>query len=122
MNLRTSVVQEVSIVDDRTGSLADYLDVVLRGFEVWRMKVDGGRPPSLVLGVYREGGAILDPVLPAPLTPTEAAAVIERWLKALHVDAFGAQPNIDGHCERGWKLEARWDRVAVSPYWIGYHK
>lgn len=37
---------------------------------------------------------------------------------------FGPQPDIDGSCKKGWKLEASgmMDEITISPHWLIFHK
>lgn len=56
--------------------------------------------------------------------PTDICAAIAReWLEDSKL-SYGPKPDIDGSCERGWKVHASnmGDHLTVSPHWMIYHK
>jgi hypothetical protein len=57
---------------------------------------------------------------PVPIDGEQAAKMaIEVLAKQ---NDWPSQPDIDGHCERGWRVESDWTGTKVLPFWMIYHK
>jgi hypothetical protein len=66
---------------------------------------------------------------PLAVKPTAFADGIIEWLgktkgtnRYYLAPDFGPEPDIDGHCEKGWKLISRDREIRVAPQWMIYHK
>lgn len=61
--------------------------------------------------------------LPVPMTKEQVADLILGWLKS---QPYPKEPDIDGHCSKGWQVyQPRadfYETFAVRPYWMEYHK
>jgi hypothetical protein len=68
-------------------------------------------------------------VLPAPLPIVDAQPLVEAWLKYQWDNHPPKKPDIDGHCERGFRAARErgasnhWGvLVRFSPEWLVFHK
>lgn len=60
--------------------------------------------------------------LPVPINPGTAAQMAISFIQALKNEAWPREPDIDGHCKKGWKVDVKNGDVTISPCWMIYHK
>lgn len=57
---------------------------------------------------------------PAPIDCDQAAKMALDVLR--DSKQWPREPDIDGHCAKGWRVEQDWEGTKVLPFWIIYHK
>lgn len=59
---------------------------------------------------------------PFPI-PIEAAEAAKMALGVIaNLNEWPREPDIDGDCQRGWRVEHDWSGTKVLPFWMIYHK
>ncbi|WP_298981494.1 hypothetical protein [uncultured Roseibium sp.] len=61
-------------------------------------------------------------MFPSPINARQAAEMAFAFLEKIPREKWPQKPDIDGHCNKGWKVRHSWEGTTVLPFWMIYHK
>ena len=59
---------------------------------------------------------------PTTLTSEQAASIAAKYIDNLPTPEWPREPDIDGHCKKGWKVVHDDSMTTIEPFWMIYHK